>query len=526
MTRKTQAQDRGERLASAGVERELKFIVDRRTLKAALAAPLLGGDARPPKWRKLRTVYFDTDAGDLSRARVALRMRRAGGGWTLGLKRAAPEDRGAFEREETEVAAPSGKPDLTLFGGSIAREITDLTGAKPLGPQFGSEIRRATRTIEANGAAIEVAFDAGFLFAGEKRAPAAEIELELEVWRAAALIDLGLALIEAFPVRLGFESKAERAHALMADEPPEPVRADGPPLRPDTTLDEAIAAVMRSCLAHFLGNLPALEGGDKVEAVHQMRVAMRRLQSALSLFGRAFPRAEFEALRAESKQIAALLGEARDWDVFVERLREGALARFADEPGFDRLRNAAEARAAAGHAAVARLVGDQAVSRFVLRLERLAATRGWRDGAGDDARAALDRPALAFAARSLEALDRKVRRRGRRFRSLTPESRHALRIAMKHMRYATEFFGALFPRKSAAERTLRKAAALQDLLGELNDAAIAERLVKTLDLATNPRAAYAAGLAAGWCARQSVGDAEALKKAWRGFIKAAPFWQG
>ncbi len=83
------------------------------------------------------------------------------GGWIMGLKRAAPEDRGAFEREETEVAAPSGEPDLTLFDKAVAREITDLTGAKPLTPQFGSDIRRATRTIEANGAAIEVAFDAG-----------------------------------------------------------------------------------------------------------------------------------------------------------------------------------------------------------------------------------------------------------------------------------------------------------------------------------------------------------------------------
>ena len=259
------------------------------------------------------------------------------GGWIMGLKRAAPEDRGVFEREETEVAAPSGEPDLTLFDKAVAREITDITAAKPLTPQFGSDIRRATRTIEANGAAIEVAFDQGFLFAGEMRSPVAEIELELKSGDEAALFDLGLALVEAFSVRLGFQSKAERAHALMAAEPSEPVRADDPALRRDTTLDEAIAAVMRNCLAHFLSNLPALGAGDKVEAVHQMRVAMRRLRSALDLFGRALPHAEFEALRAESKRIAAVLGEARDWDVFVERLRDGALARFAGEPGFDRL---------------------------------------------------------------------------------------------------------------------------------------------------------------------------------------------
>lgn len=452
-------------------------------------------------------------------------MRHIDSGWVMGLKRAAAEDRGAFEREETEVSSPSGEPDLSLFDKAIAREVTDLTGDKPLHPRFGSEIRRAARRVEKNGAAIEVAFDEGFLFAGDRREPTAEIELELKSGAPAALFDLGLELVEAFPVELGLRSKAERAHALLSPAPPEPARAQDPALRPDMKLDEAIADIMRNCLAHFLGNLPALEAGDAVEAVHQMRVAMRRLRSALGLFGRAFPCAEFEALRTESGRIAAVLGEARDWDVFVLRLSDGALKRFAAEPGFDRLRAAAEAKAAAAHAAVAQQAGGKAVARFALRLERLAAARGWRDGARDEARAALDEPVEVFAARWLEALDRKVRRRGRHFRSLTPEARHALRIAMKHMRYATEFFGGLFHPRSAAERYVEKAAALQDQLGELNDSAIALRLVKALGPPKNAQAAYAAGVATGWCARESEGDIVALRKAWRDLAAATPFWR-
>ena len=522
MKRETRDSQQGE--AGAGAERELKFVADRKVLKAALAAPLLGGEAASLK-RNLRTVYFDTADGALARAKVALRARRADGGWILGVKRAATADRGAFEREETEVVAPNGDPDLGLLGASMARELTELTGGEPLAEKFGSDIRRASRTIEANGAAIEIAFDQGFLFAGEKRAPAAEIELELKSGDPAALFDLGLALVEAFPVRLEIRSKAERAHALIAAAPPEPVRADEPALAHGTTLDEAIAVVLRNGLAHFLANLPALASGDKVEAVHQMRVAMRRLRSALNLFGRAVPSAEFEALGAESKRFAAVLGEARDWDVFVERLRDGALARFAGEPGFDALRAAAETRSAEGHDAVARLAGDKAVARFALRVERLAAARGWRNGAADEALAALDGRAEAFASEALERLDRRVRKRGRRFRSLTPEARHALRIAMKHMRYATEFFGVLFPSKSAADRYVRKAAALQDLLGELNDAAIAVRLVKTLRLPKDPSGAYAAGVATGWCARESAGDPEARRKAWRALVRATPFWR-
>ena len=292
------------------------------------------------------------------------------------------------------------------------------------------------------------------------------------------------------------------------------------------SLDAAIASILRNGLAHFLDNLPALEAGDAVEAVHQMRVAMRRLRSALGLFQRAFPCPEFDELGLESKRIATLLGEARDWDVFVMRLSDGgALGRFAGEPDFDGLVAAAKAKAAGAHAAVARLGADPSVTRFALRLERLAASRGWREGAAEAALAALDEPVAAFAARWLEALDRKVKRRGRHFRSLKPEARHALRIAMKHMRYATEFFGGLFHPRSVVDRYVRKAADLQDRLGELNDATIADRLVKALGPPRSASAAYAAGLATGWCARESAGDVDALRRTWRRFIKAERFWR-
>ncbi len=524
MRRRKDARERGEGAAEPGVERELKFLADRATLKSALAAPFLGGETGAPTWRKLRSVYFDDDDGDLSRAEVALRLRRSEDGWVIGLKRAASGDRGAFEREEIEAAAPSGAPDLSLFEDAVAREVTDLTNGKPLAPRFGSDIHRATRTIEAAGASIEVAFDEGHLFAGDKRAATAEIELELKSGAEAALFDLGLELVEAFPVRLGVASKAARAHALMTGEAPQPVYAEDPMLRPDMRVEAAIAAVMRNCLAHFLGNLPALEAGDRVEAVHQMRVAMRRLRSALELFARAFACAEFDALRAESQRIAARLGEARDWDVFVVRLKTGPLRRFAAEPGFDRLTHAAEAKAEDGHTAIARLAGDKPIARFALRLERLAAACGWREGLDESALAALDEPVEPFAARWLEALHHRVKRRGRRFGSLTPEKRHALRIAMKHMRYATEFFGGLFPEKSA-DRYADKAAALQDALGELNDATIALRLVKALDLTADAKTASAAGIVTGWCARTAEGDAVALKKDWRAFAKARPFWR-
>ena len=510
--------------ATAGLERELKFVADPKAFDAALALPLLGGPTVESS-RRLESVYFDTGDDDFARAGVALRVRREDGAFIQGLKRAAGSDRGMFERDEQEVESPSAEPDLALFGAESARDLAEILGGKVLKAKFGSDVRRTTRTVQVGGAAVEVALDSGFLFAGERREPLREIELELKSGPPAALFAYGLQAIEALPLRLCVESKAERARRLRSHEAPALVRAQPPSLTPETPLDEAIGALLRNCLSQFLGNLPALGSGDSVEAVHQMRVAMRRLRSALGLFNRAFPCAEFEYLRAESRRIAAVLGEARDWDVFVEMLRVGPLPRFADEPGFDSLLSAAQAKANGGHAAVVRLCGDKATTRFALVLERIAAERGWRNAAADDRLRQLEEPVAGFAARSLDRLDRKVRKRGRHFAALTPAARHALRIALKHVRYATEFFGGLFHPASAAELYARKAAALQDMLGELNDAAIALRLIKELDTRASPDFAYAAGVAAGWCGRASVGDQEALAKAWRSLVKAERHWR-
>ena len=508
---------------AAGAERELKFLAEGEAFDAALALPLLGGPDGGSS-RRLESVYFDTGESDLARAGVALRVRREDGGFVQGLKRAADSDRGAFEREEREVKSSSAEPDLALFGEATTRNLARIVGGKELAAKFGSDVRRTTRTIAFSGAELEIAFDSGFLFAGERREPVREIEVELKGGQSEALFVFGLELIEALPVRLSVESKAERARRLQSPEPPEPFRAKNPSLTAETTLDEAIAALLRNCLSHFLGNLPALASGDGVEAVHQMRVAMRRLQSALGLFDRAFPCAALEDLRAESKRIGAVLGSARDWDVFVGTVRAGPMPRFG-EPGFDGLLRAAQAKADAGRAAVLELTADKATTRFALVLERVAAERAWRVGAAEDHLRRLEEPVRGFAAESLDRLDRKLRRCGRHFRSLTPEARHALRIALKHLRYATEFFGDLFPPASAAERYGRKAAALQDTLGELNDAAIAVRLVNELEQSAGPDIAYAAGVVAGWSARSSVGDETALFKAWRALEKAERFWR-
>ena len=145
----------------------------------------------------------------------------------MGLKTAAESDQEFSSRRiGSEVAVR--ETDLILFDEAVAREIRKIAGGKALAPKFGSNIRRSTRTIEIAGTAIEVTLDSGFLFAGERRKPTNEIELELKSGEPAALFEFGLALVDALPVTLGFRSKAERAAQLLLPGPP-PVRATPPP---------------------------------------------------------------------------------------------------------------------------------------------------------------------------------------------------------------------------------------------------------------------------------------------------------
>ena len=509
---------------TAHPERELKFIADRDTFKTAAALPVLG-KASDSAGRRIKSVYFDTDGLDLMRRRITLRMRRMQGRCIVGVKKSMHSDGSHFERGEMEAPSPTAELDLSLLDQETVGELRSVIGEKALAPRFGSDIRRTLKTVRLHGAEIEAAFDSGFLFAGERREPTYEIELELKSGEPVALFELGLSLIDALPLKLGVLSKAERGALLLSGEPPEPVRALRLALKRAMPTEEAIGTLFRSCLNQFLDNLPALERGDSVEAVHQMRVAIRRLRSAYGLVYRLCPSAEFDSLRGESKRIGTTLGEARDWDVFVESIRNGSLPRFVEAPGRDKLVKAAQSRADAAHEAVTKLANERAAARLALNLERFIAQRGWRGGAQIDRHAWLSEPVACFALESLDRLHRKLLKRGEGFDRLSPPERHAVRIALKHARYATDFFGALFHPASAPQRYAERAAALQDLLGKRNDATVALRLIKTLNFGADPEIAYAAGLAAGWVARGALGEEPALRNAWRSLYKAKPYWR-
>ena len=348
-----------------GRELEIKFKTDSAGLKLALRSELLSTDAPDTPRRTLRSVYFDTPAGDLRKQRMFLRVRKVRNTHIMGLKGARPLAEAPFSRSEIEVRVPRLDPDITRFGEEIAAELNCVIDGQPLEQKFETQIKRRLRCLNLERSLIEVAFDEGFVVAGDRRQPLTEIELELKAGEEIALYDLAVRLADALPVRLDIMSKAERGFLLTADHHPLPVRAAVLQFPANATLDDAVEVVISSALCQFVANWPAMAETQHLESVHQMRVALRRLRTALAFFDRALPCAEFKVFRAEAKRIASALGPARNWDAFRELVEDGPRTLLAPGETFEALLTAVEQRRSAAYATAQDLIDDPSTTRFV-----------------------------------------------------------------------------------------------------------------------------------------------------------------
>jgi inorganic triphosphatase YgiF len=503
-------------------EVELKFLVTEATLKAVQQSALFGSPTRRNAQR-LQSVYFDTERGDLGRHHTFLRVRSQRGARLMALKADGADPANPFVRHEIEVPSRSADPDPAALGEAAAAEIERVTEGRPLLPRFTTDIRRTVHRVTAGASEIEVAFDTGSIMAGDARAPVREIELELKSGDAADLFGLGLALTDMAPVRLGIMSKAERGMLLSSGGSAAEMRADSP-ISADHSVDDIIGATIGACIRQFIGNWPAFETSAGPEPVHQMRVSMRRLRAALTLFNREFPCVEFGVLRGDAKRIASGMSEARNWDVFAGLVQTGPGVVFQDERGLVAVAAACEAHRGAGYEAVDLLLKDVGTTRFVLSALAFVARRGWRNTVPGVDLPRLSASAAGFAALSVDRLHRRVRKRGRHILEMPADERHDLRVELKRLRYATDFFGSLFPNTSAVRTYTRAAAKLQEVLGVFNDMVMVTELVQRLQLGGDLPAIRAAGIVIGWYGHGGQTDNHALRDAWCSFHKAKPFW--
>lgn len=130
-----------------------------------------------------------------------------------------------------------------------------------------------------------------------------------------------------------------------------------------------------------------------------------------------------------------------------------------------------------------------------------------------------------FAARVLRERHSRVIKRGRHLDRLQPAQLHRLRIAVKQMRYAVEFFAGLFPARRMSGLRARLSM-LQDILGSMNDATAVSKLMAEVTAASKNRdVAAAAGRLAGWHAALAGQCHTVLKPAWRSFCAQRTTWR-
>ncbi len=524
-------EDEGKAPSSAAApasprEVEVKLEAAPAVLREAFTLAPFAGLA-PSRARTFETTYYDTADNALSRAGLALRVRRAGRHRIMTLKWTPRGEDGVFTRGEQEAAINGDVPDPQLLGPEAAAMVEEASGGAPLEARSKTIFRRRVAMVSFNGARIEAAQDEGRILAGDRKARIAELELELKGGDAAALFEFAAALT-AFGFRVAPAPKGLRGHWLATGETPGETRAIAPAMSPDAALDDVIAAILAANLKQFVANWPALSP-DCPEAVHQMRVALRRLRSALGLFNRAIPCDAFTRFRDEAKRIASAMGPARDQDVLFDLVEHGPAQALGRDSSFEALLKASGRKRAAAYKSVRALIAAPETSRFVLELQAMIARREWRaapveeSAAGDRAPANVGAP--AFAAQALDRLDKRARKRGRNLVELAPEERHEARIALKNLRYAADFFAPLFERGRGARKFMRAIGELQDALGAYNDAIVARSIVADLEQSAGLAAGRAGGAVAGWAARGAA-DADAhLGAAWKKFRKTPRFWR-
>ena len=512
-------------------EIELKLTADPSSLKALRRSPVLTRKAGRASTRNLESVYYDTPDHRLHKRKLAFRVRKKGRQFIQTLK---DEGDGMLQRGEWETPVRSLEPDLDALPNPDPRGRIGLVLPGELQPVFASRIRRTTRILSDEGEdgspnEIEIAFDDGVVESNGQSVPVAELELELVQGSPESLYNLALELHELAPLKVELRSKSARGYTLAKGESPGWSKAQALKLKPGATVAHTLEAVIRNCMDHWLQNEAAAVAGDHPEGVHQMRVGLRRLRSAISLFANAIPAEQLGWLKEETKWVANSLGPARDWDVFLASLLAPVMAARPEDGSLAILKQAAEAARSAGYDQVHATVASPRYTRYLLRLGAWLEGEGWRDGNASKITAWQNRPIVELADHLLSKRHKAVLKLGKGFEDLPTEQRHEVRIALKKLRYATEFFRSLYG-KRRAKPYLQALAELQDTIGHLNDVSVADGLMDNLTATAqgpDPELGAlqrAAGTVVGWHEHGVAVLEPKIVADWHEFAEAPPFW--
>ena len=521
-------------MESGQTEIQLKLAVTPENIALLKTHPDFADAFHDPTHETLRSIYFDSDDRFLRKNGLTLRVRRVG---EKNVQTIKTVDRGAkwFERSEWEQPIEGDQPDLArVMDTAIGRVFTDDVRNK-VKPIFETRIERETYHFNGNDTAIAMAFDEGQIVTNNSSIPISEIELELEHGNPAELFKIARAINDVVPAQLNVKSKSERGYELVEKEPLTAERAYEPELSPGMSAGRAFTLIGRSCLRHLVANVSATENRD-AEALHQMRVALRRLRAAISLFSDVVSDDRIEAIKTELRWLAREFGPARDLDTLVIEVLRPLRKQHANELGL---------------AGISKMFGRQRLKAYRRAQEAVQSTRfrkivldtaewieagPWSMSEDPLRRARREMPVEFHAAAQLTQRRKKIRRRGAQIGDLSAVQLHRLRIQAKKTRYAVEFFSSLYQGKKAGKRckkVLSSLMVLQDSLGRFNDIVTRKALFENiiaypehrLSEEQNRHRVFAAGLIMGHEQAQIHQLLDRARKAHSRFDRAKVFWK-
>ncbi len=540
-----------ECMLSTEIEIKLQVPVHARSrLEAAVAA---GRSQRT----HLQATYFDTADRRLAAAGIALRLRKEGRRLVQTVKAAG---KGLMERLEhnvdigpaaLQVAGDAALIDPRRHTGTPAGELLERVLAVRPGERavsliavYRTDIWRRHRALRTNNGTVEVAYDRGVIIAGERRLTVSELEIELLRGKPEAVIDVARRWASRHGLWIDVRSKAERGERLARQEAfGAPIMSATVNLRRSDSPAKALQALLGGGLAEVLRNASQISSGSyDDEHVHQMRVGLRRLRTALRLFEGASPGIDGHWPQALA-EVFRQLGVVRDRDVLLAsvlpRLREAgaplvevlAARRAADRPGNPQSPDSKSRDRAAPDDESVRVVRASEFTQLALELQRFVLSGSAHaraaietlpaggvvadDEQADDAQADLRR----WLAPRLQRWHRQVRQLARQFQNLDGDARHTLRKRVKRLRYAVEFVATIHGRKKV-KAYLARLEPSQEGLGRYNDLSVALVQFKAL-VPIDPRAWFALG----WLTATRADLVIDIDHELKGLRRARPFWR-
>ena len=442
-------------------EIELKFRVPQRKLGDLASARIAGSRTGARSKQELVSTYFDTANHKLHQHGLTLRVRRTDQGYLQTVKSA---DSGKLARGEWQAEVYHDEPDLGEVKDTPLERLASKKLRRKLKPVFRTSVHRLTRAVRIKQSKIELAIDRGNIVAGQKSRPIAEFELELKGGRTIDLFHLARTLEHRTGAELDLRSKAQRGYQLADGNGEVAVHAAPVQLDGELSAAEAFNIIAHSTLQHFSANADAVRDDD-AEAIHQMRVGLRRLRAAISLFGRILPVARTEEIKAELKWLTNVLAPAREIDVFIKEQIHPRARTIQPRRGVKAIEKQFAAKRAAAFKQAQEALDSSRFRRLLIDVLEWLELRNVR--INDEAKRDVGR----FAADLLYRRIRKARKVGRGLSDLSAGERHKLRIRIKKIRYGIDFFESLYSdkiRDDLADLSDRLKT-IQDALGALND---------------------------------------------------------